>query len=61
MKKEKLKQQEAVVVAVEEEENELFAFTCMSNYMAVADELDVLKLRLGMCIDSGASSDYCPD
>jgi hypothetical protein len=60
-KKEKPKQQEAVVVAVEEEKNKLFAFTCTSDYVAVADELDVLKSRLGTCIDSRASRDYCPD
>ena len=29
--------------------------------MAVADKLDVLKSKLGTCIDSRASGDYCPD
>ena len=52
---------ETAVVAVDNEENELFMFTCTSNYVAVADKLDVLKLKLGICIDSRASRDYCPD
>ena len=59
--KSKSKQQEAVVVAMDKEEEELFAFTCTSDYMAVANGLDVLKSKLGTCIDSGASRDYCPD
>ena len=60
-KKSKPKQQEAVVIAIDQEENELFAFICTSDCMAVANKLDVLKLKLGTCVDSGASSNYCPD
>ena len=33
----------------------------MSDYAAVAYNLDVLKSKLGTSIDSGASRDYCPD
>ena len=49
------------VVTADNEENEMFAFTCMSDYTAVADDLDAPKLRLGTCIDSGTSQDYCSD
>ena len=50
-----------MVVAVNDDENELFAFTCTSDYVAVTDTLDVPKSKLGMCMDSGASQDYCLD
>ena len=59
--KSKPKESGTVVVAADNEENEMFAFTCTSDYTAVADDLDVLKSRLGTCVDSGASWDYCPD
>ena len=59
--KAKEKESETAVVAADDEENELFAFTCMSDYVAMADGLNVLKSRLGTCIDSSASRDYCPD
>ena len=61
MKNLKPKQLEMAVVAVDDEENKLFAFTCTSNYVAVADKLDMPKLKLGTCIDSRASRDRCPD
>jgi hypothetical protein len=50
-----------VAVVTDDNKDELFTFTCMSDYMAVADTLDVLKLRLGTCLDSGALRHYCPD
>ena len=59
-KKSKPKQQEAVIVAIDKENNELLVFTCTLNYVAVANELDVPKSKLGMCIDSRASRDYHP-
>jgi hypothetical protein len=34
---------------------------CMSDYAAVADELDIPKSKLGTCIDSGTTCNYCPD
>ena len=52
---------ETVVIAADDNEGDLFAFTCMSDHMAIAQNLDVPKLKLGTCIDSGASRDYCPD
>ena len=55
------KKQETVIVAADNEEGALFAFTCTSDYAAMAQTLDVPKSRLGICIDRGASKDYCPD
>src|SRR6202522_4108982 len=59
--RQRAKEAETAVVAVNDEDEELFAFTCSSDYATVAQKLDVLKSRLGTCIDSGASRDYCPD
>ena len=52
---------ETAVVAVNEEKDELFAFVCTSSYANVAEALRVPKSRLGTCVDSGSSRDYCPD
>ena len=49
------------MVAVEENNDELFAFVCTSSYANVAEALKVPKSKLGTCVDSGASRDYCPD
>ena len=59
-KKGEKKSQDLAAVASGENE-ELFAFTCTSDYAAVANTLQIPKERLGACIDSGASSHYCPD
>ena len=48
----------AVVVTVDNDENELFAFTCTSDYVAVTNTLDVPKSKLKTCMDSGVSHDY---
>ena len=58
--KDKAKESETATVATNDE-GDLFAFTCSSDYTAVAEKLEVPKSRLGTCIDSGASMDYCPD
>ena len=55
------KRPDAIVVAADDEEGALFAFTCTSDYTAMAQKLDIPKSRLGICIDSGASKDYCPN
>ena len=60
-KNKKDKQPETAVVAVKDDKNELFSFTCTSDYAAVVEKLDLPKLKLGTCVDSGASHDYCPD
>ena len=41
--------------------DEIFTFTCTSNYVEVANALNVPKSQLGACIDSGASQHYSPD
>ena len=53
--------QDGNVAAVDNDNKELFAFTCMSNYANIAKALQVPKSRLGTCIDSGASRVYSPD
>ena len=60
-KAKKEEKMETAVVAVNEERDELFAFICTSAYANVAETLQVPKLKLGTCVDSGASRDYCPD
>ena len=60
-KNKKNKQPETAIVAVKDDKNKLFTFTCTSDYAAVVKKLDLPKSKLGMCVDSGASRDYCPD
>ena len=55
------KKSETVVVAADNKKEDLFAFTCTSDYMAVAESIDLPKLHLGTCMDSRASQHYCPD
>ena len=50
-----------VVVAADDNENKLFAFTCTSDHAAIVEVLDVPKSKLGTCIHSSASRDYSPD
>ena len=59
--KKKGKTKETVVVAADDNKEELFAFTCTSDYVAVANTLDLPRSKLGTCMDSGASRHYCPD
>ena len=51
----------ATVAVANDEENDLFAFTCTSDYADVADSSKMHKSKFGTCIDSGASTDYSPD
>ena len=55
------KTETAVVAATGGDNKELFAFTCTSDFANVAKALQVPKLRLGTCIDSGVSRVYSPD
>ena len=55
------KAETATVATVDNDDKELFAFTCTSNFANVAEALHVPKSRLGTCIDSGASRVYSPD
>src|ERR1700722_13762592 len=59
-KKGEKKTNETAAVA-KTEDQELFAFTCTSDYVTVADAIGLPKDKLGACIDSGASSHYCLD
>ena len=61
-KKEKGKKSKtATVAAVDDDDKELFAFTCTSDFANVAEALQVPKSWLGMCINSGASQVYSHD
>ena len=55
------KSEMAIIAAVDDDNKELFAFTCMSDFANVAEALQVPKSWLGTCIDSGASRVYSPD
>ena len=59
--KKQTKDTKTAVVAEDDDEGDLFAFTCTSVYAAMAEQLDLPKSKLGTCINSGASRDYCPD
>ena len=59
--KKSAKAQKAVVAVADNDKDELFAFTCMSDYANITETLQVPKSKLGSCIDSGASEVYCPD
>ena len=60
-KKGEKKAETAAAAEVTGNADEIFAFTCMSDYVEVANTLNVPKSRLGACIDSGASQHYSPD
>ena len=55
------KSEMATVAAVDNNDKELFTFTCTSDFANVAEALKVPKSQLGMCINSGASRVYSPD
>ena len=61
-KKKKEKKPEGVMVAVaNDKENDLFAFTCTSDFANVAESSNLPKSKYGTCLDSGASNNYSPD
>ena len=61
-KKKKEKKPEVATVAVaNNEENDLFAFTCTSDFADVADSSNLPKSKYRTCLDSGASNNYSPD
>ena len=51
----------ATVADAESEDKEFFAFTCISDSANVAEAIQVPRLRLGACMDSGASWMNCPE
>ena len=50
----------AAIADTRHDADDLFAFTCTSDYADVANVLNVPKSQLGACIDSGASRHYSP-
>ena len=60
-KKGEKKAETAAAVEVTSNADEIFAFTCTSDYIEVANALNIPKSRLGVCIDSDASCHYSPD
>jgi hypothetical protein len=50
-----------VTAVAKTEDQELFAFMCTSDYIAIGDTIGLPKDKLGACLDSGASTHYCPD
>ena len=55
------KTETATVAAVNDDNDELFAFTCTSDYADFAAILQLPKSKLSTCVDSGVSCDYSPD
>ena len=51
----------AAAVEVTSNADEIFTFTCMSDYIEVTNTLNVPKSQLGACINSGTSQHYSPD
>ena len=60
-KKGEKKAETAAAAEVTSNVDEIFAFTCTSDYIEVANALNVPKSRLGACINSGASRHYSPN
>ena len=60
-KKKPAKKETAVVAVANTEKDEMFAFSCTSDYANVAEVLQVSKLNLGSCVNSGASDVYSPE
>jgi hypothetical protein len=58
-KGEKKTDESAAMAKTQDEEH--FVFMCTSDYVALSSALQLPKDKLGACIDSGASSHYCPD
>ena len=56
------KQKETAAIATTEDaKDELFAFTCTSDFVDIAAISPHSKTMLGTCVDSGASNNYSPD
>ena len=60
-KQKKKKPEVAMIAAANNEEDNLFAFTCTSDYADVVESLKYPKSKYGTCVDSRASNDYSPD
>ena len=51
----------ATIAAAKEEDEEMFVFTCTSDYTDVAVATLIPKSSFGTCVNSGASNNYSPD
>ena len=51
----------AVVAVADNKKDQMFAFTCTSDYVNVAKMLQTSKTNLGSCVDSGVSDIYSLD
>ena len=60
-KKGEKKAETVAAVEVTGNADEIFIFTCMSNYVEAANALNVPKSQLGACINSSTSWHYSPD
>jgi len=61
MNKKKEKKSEESTAVAKSEDDELFAFKCTSDYVALTEAPKLPKDKFSTCMDSGASSHYCPD
>jgi gag-polypeptide of LTR copia-type len=59
--KKKSNKTKTMTIAADKEDNDMFAFVCTSDYVAVAETLQLPKSNLGTCINSGATQVYSPD
>ena len=59
-KREEKRPETAAIVDTRHNVDDLFMFTCTSDYADVTNALNIPKSQLGTCIDSGASHHYSP-
>jgi len=52
---------ESAVIAVNNDDDTLFAFACRSDHVDIAEALQLPKSQLGTCIDSAATHNFSPD
>ena len=60
-KKKEKKSKMAMVAVANNDDNDLFAFTCTSDFANVVESLKIPKSKFGTCVNSRASNDYSPD
>jgi len=60
-KQKKSTKTESAVIAVNDDDDTLFAFACKSDHVDVAEALQLPKSRLGTCIESAATRNFSPD
>ena len=50
-----------MIVVVNDDDDDLFAFTCTSDYTDIAKLMKLPKSKYRTCLDGGASNDYSPN